>query len=186
MPHARPSVLIASLVLVTAVPAAGHELSTSREAAIGVSATLSRFVQVDARLYRGEEPDSVELEALQRLGVRTVISLRTDTAARARVEALGMRFVHIPIPLRPLTFGVAVNRTTIEEFFRVVDDPANGIVYVHCRRGADRTGTLIGLYRIARQHWAAADAYREARGLGMRWWLFRVEDLFERFAAQPV
>jgi protein tyrosine phosphatase (PTP) superfamily phosphohydrolase (DUF442 family) len=148
-----------------------------------IATSIKRFIRVDARLYRGEEPDPADLAALRNLGVQTVISFRKDGSERKLVEDLGMTFVHIPISLNPFTFGIRLHQTAIEEFFRVVDNPANGIVFVHCRRGADRTGAFVGLYRIARQQWDATAAYREARRIGMRWWYFGVEDQFERFAA---
>ncbi|MPZ18779.1 MAG: hypothetical protein GEV06_12820 [Luteitalea sp.] len=69
----------------------------------------------------------------------------------------------------------------VATFFEIVDDPAHHPVFVHCRRGADRTGTFVGLYRIARQGWDGDEAYDEAREVGMRWWYFRVKGYLEDF-----
>jgi protein tyrosine/serine phosphatase len=57
-------------------------------------------------------------------------------------------------------------------------------VFLHCRRGADRTGTLVAMYRIARQRWTAASAYEEARATVMRWWHYPVKGYLERFASR--
>jgi len=42
-------------------------------------------------------------------------------------------------------------------------------VFVHCKRGADRTGTIIGCYRIAHEGWTADRALSEAKQYGMSW-----------------
>jgi protein-tyrosine phosphatase len=43
----------------------------------------------------------------------------------------------------------------------------NGSVFVHCKRGADRTGVVIASYRIDRDGWDNVHALSEARALGM-------------------
>jgi protein tyrosine phosphatase (PTP) superfamily phosphohydrolase (DUF442 family) len=180
------SAILAVLLTAAASPSAALGEATvpaSGSAHVTLGKSIKRFVQVDERLFRGEEPDQADLVALRDLGVRTVISFRTDDSERALVEGLGMTFVHIPIALNPLSFGIRLRRSAVDDFFKVVDNPASGIVFVHCRRGADRTGAFVGLYRIARQQWDPGDAYREARDIGMRWWYFGVEEQFRRFAA---
>jgi protein-tyrosine phosphatase len=36
-------------------------------------------------------------------------------------------------------------------------------VFVHCRRGADRTGVMVALYRITFDHWSADQAVEEMK-----------------------
>ena len=52
----------------------------------------------------------------------------------------------------------------------VLNQADAGPVFVHCRRGADRTGTIIACYRISHDGWHPAKALREAKGLGMAWY----------------
>lgn len=144
---------------------------------------IRRFSRVDARLFRGGQPDEAGFAHLRQLGIRTVISLRKDPQdERQLVESLGMRFVNIPLTFRPFGLGDEVPDDAIERFFDVVDDPASGTVFVHCWRGADRTGTLVALYRIARQGWDVDRAYDEARDTGMHWWFFPIKGTMARFA----
>jgi protein tyrosine/serine phosphatase len=157
------------LGLALAVPAAA-----AADAVGGAGAPIKRFSQVSAALYRGGQPDAAGYAYLRALGVRTVISLRDGDDERPLVEALGMRFVHIPITFRPLLRN-DVPDAALARFLAVVDDPASGPVFVHCRRGADRTGTFVGLYRVARQGWPLDRAYDEARRIGMRWWYARIK-----------
>jgi protein tyrosine phosphatase (PTP) superfamily phosphohydrolase (DUF442 family) len=42
-------------------------------------------------------------------------------------------------------------------------------VFIHCRRGADRTGTVIACYRIAHDGWTNRKALQEAKADGMSW-----------------
>jgi tyrosine-protein phosphatase SIW14 len=126
---------------------------------------VPRFQQVTAGLFRGGQPTPEGFGFLKWRGIRTVINLREEHAERELVEKLGMRYVYIPMD----AWDTVPDRA-VEQFLRIVNDPASQPVFVHCRRGADRTGFMIGLYRIAQQGWSAQRAYREARELGMRWW----------------
>src|ERR1039457_6128170 len=49
-----------------------------------------------------------------------------------------------------------------------VDDSASP-VFMHCRRGADRTGTVIACYRITHDGWSNRRALHEAVSYGMSW-----------------
>jgi protein tyrosine phosphatase (PTP) superfamily phosphohydrolase (DUF442 family) len=137
-------------------------------------APIKRFMQVGPHLFRGGQPDRDGLMYLSSLGVRTVVSLRNDASERALVESLGMTFVHIPVTFRPM--GGEIPRDAVNRFLAIVDNPASGPVFVHCQRGADRTGAFVGLYRMVRQGWTVEAAYDEARAIGMRWWYLSVKD----------
>jgi protein tyrosine/serine phosphatase len=40
-------------------------------------------------------------------------------------------------------------------------------VFIHCKHGCDRTGTIIACYRIEHDHWSSQAALAEARRYGM-------------------
>ena len=44
--------------------------------------------------------------------------------------------------------------------------PAQGVILLHCHYGEDRTGLLIGLYRVLVQGWTADQAYKEMLAFG--------------------
>jgi len=48
-----------------------------------------------------------------------------------------------------------------------LNDAASGPVFVHCKRGADRTGTVIALYRMVHDGWDSKRALSEAKSYGM-------------------
>lgn len=153
---------------------------------------LARFQRVDAQLYRGSQPDASGFRFLRDLGIRTVINLRLEADARetderATVESLGMRYVNVPVPDGSFfTRSRTIPPDAIQTFFDVVDAPDTGPVFVHCRRGADRTGALIAFYRIARNGWDQVRAYNEARESGMRSWYTGLRKQIEAFDASLV
>jgi len=49
----------------------------------------------------------------------------------------------------------------------LLNDTASGPVFVHCKRGADRTGTVIAVYRISHYSWDNKKALTEAKSYGM-------------------
>jgi protein tyrosine/serine phosphatase len=49
----------------------------------------------------------------------------------------------------------------------LLNDVTSGAVFVHCKRGADRTGNVIAVYRIFHDGWDSKRALSEARSYGM-------------------
>jgi tyrosine-protein phosphatase SIW14 len=127
---------------------------------------LPNFHQVNPKLFRGAQPSAGGMEQLQKLGVKTVVDLR-ESGARAEaekkvVEGLGMRYVNVPMK------GFHTPEAgQVAQVLHIIDDNTDGSVFVHCRRGADRTGTVIAVYRIAHDGWDNGKALAEARALGM-------------------
>lgn len=83
-----------------------------------------------------------------------------------------MHYVHIP-----LAGMAAPSDRQIATAFAVLNDPTAWPVFVHCRRGADRTGTVIACYRIAHDHWDNEKALSEARMQGMS----RIEHAMQQY-----
>jgi protein tyrosine/serine phosphatase len=159
--------------------------------AADATAPIARFFQVDDRLFRGAQPDLAGFKYLRDLGVRTIINLREAKDAerlneREMVESLGMKYVNIPV--KDGNFFTRSRRIPLEairSFFQVVDASDSGLVFVHCHRGADRTGAIVSFYRIARQNWDSVRAYAEARQIGMRSWYKGLQQQIDEFGREP-
>jgi protein tyrosine/serine phosphatase len=127
---------------------------------------VPNFQRVSDRLYRGGQPTAEGIAGLKQLGIRTIIDLRDRTGlpSAERKHALAHGIHYHRIPLGKL-LGPA--RATMDRILGILGDPESGPVYVHCRRGCDRTGAVIACHRIANEGWTAEEAIVEARKLGM-------------------
>ncbi len=131
-------------------------------------AGVENFHQVSATIYRGAQPTALGFQNLSKLGVKTVIDLRETDGRSAQekqmVEAAGMRYINIPLQ------GMsAPSDADVQKVLGLFNDKSMGPVFIHCRRGADRTGTMVACYRISHDGWDNAKALHEAKSNGMSW-----------------
>jgi tyrosine-protein phosphatase SIW14 len=127
---------------------------------------VRNFGQVNDHIYRGGEPTEQGLRELRAQHVILDIDLREPGKGtedeRRMAQRLGIQYVNIPLP--------ALSAPRIEDVKRVLSllgpDDA-GKIFVHCRRGKDRTGTIVACYRIQHDGWNNQRAGEEARSYGM-------------------
>ncbi len=130
---------------------------------------VPNFHRVNEHLYRGGQPSQAGFSSLAALGVKLVLDLRPPgehpVAVEERaVEAAGMRYLNLPMK------GIgAPTEAEVAHALAVLGDQANGVVFVHCRRGSDRTGTVIACYRMTHDHWENRRALEEAKSFGLSW-----------------
>lgn len=121
---------------------------------------LSNFGYVTDTLYRGAQPSAVGFQTLRHIGVSIIVNFREEAGEtrkeKQEVETLGMRYVGIPWSGRH-----APTDSQVVEFLDLVRSNPQAKIFVHCQRGADRTGTMIAAYRIAVEHKPAAEAVSE-------------------------
>ena len=149
-----PSVIAAFLLTLTlsAVSFAKHEESAFP------NIKIKNFGQMDDRFYRGARPKDSDFRDLASLGVKTVIDLTDNSRSyeEPAVKAAGLRYVNIPMVDKSYPSMDQVN-----EFLRVVNDPATGKFFVHCAGGRHRTGVMGAVYRFNVDHWTYDQAYAE-------------------------
>lgn len=144
-----------------AASAAALALTTAAASAAGQQATtpeIKNFGKVNDNYYRAARPAAGQYALLRRMGVKAVIDLRNDENAGAAelARAAGLAYFNLPLEAsRPATDEQA------GEFLRLVNDPANWPVYVHCDGGRTRTGALTAVYRIVHDDWTADRAFDE-------------------------
>jgi protein tyrosine phosphatase (PTP) superfamily phosphohydrolase (DUF442 family) len=141
----------AQSIPVPAAPSQGPALSHIR---------IDNFGKINDNYFRGAQPKGGDYAALAALGVKTVIDLQKDGPSNEAgyVKATGMNFFRIG-----MTTTAAPTDAQIAQFFKIVNDPANQPVFVHCAGGRHRTGTMTALYRMTFDAWTPTQAYNEMK-----------------------
>ncbi|MHC4154791.1 MAG: fused DSP-PTPase phosphatase/NAD kinase-like protein [Planctomycetota bacterium] len=145
-----------------AVPFGSAGFNTSREAEGKKKwaeplelAGVENFHKVSEQLYRGAQPSAEGMEQLKKLGIKTVVSLRSFHSDRDEIGDVNLGYEHIT--MKPWH----AEDKEVVRFLKIVSDPNRVPVFVHCQRGADRTGTMCAIYRAAVQGWSKAEAIDE-------------------------
>jgi protein tyrosine/serine phosphatase len=150
-----PSALFTAISLVVALSAAAVAQESQK-----TKVNIKNFGQMDERFFRGGQPKEDEYKELAALGINTVIDLREDPEPyeKPAVEALGMRYVNIPMIAKKYP-----EATQVEQFLKLVDDPSTGKFYVHCAGGRHRTGVMGAVYRFNHYGWDFEKVYAEMK-----------------------
>jgi tyrosine-protein phosphatase SIW14 len=142
---------------------------------------VPNFHQVDEHVYRGAQPHGQGFSGLAKIGIKTVIDLRGEASEENEVQTAGMRYVRLP-----WSGYKAPADSQISSVLALLSDNTAWPVFVHCKRGADRTGTAIACYRIVHDHWSNQEALAEAKTFGMSSMEVAMERFILRFKALPV
>lgn len=111
--------------------------------------------KVSDSLYRSAQPSAEGMVNLSVLGIKSVVSLRAFHSDREVLGTTGLVYERIPIKTwHP-------EREDVVRFLKIATDPARTPLLVHCQHGADRTGTMVAIYRVAVQGWSKTEAVRE-------------------------
>jgi tyrosine-protein phosphatase SIW14 len=121
---------------------------------------IQNFGQMDEHYFRGAQPEPGDYKSLKDLGVATVIDLRNDPTdyEKTEVEALGMKYVNIP-----MSGWKSPKDRDLDTFLNLINDPATGTIFVHCKAGIHRTGVAGAVYRFTKYGWDYDKAYQEMK-----------------------
>jgi protein tyrosine phosphatase (PTP) superfamily phosphohydrolase (DUF442 family) len=146
---------------------------------------IMNFDQVDAHVYRGAQPTGEGFKNLAKLGIKTIVDLR-ETDGRAQAEkraviAAGMTYVNVPMTgLTPPT------DSEITRILALLENSKSGPVFVHCRRGADRTGAVIAAYHIQHDKWDNARALKDAKAHSMSFFQIPRQNYIRKFRPRTI
>lgn len=139
------------------------------------SKDLRNLYKVNANFYRGGQPTEAGIRQLKAMGIRAIIDLRgNDDRSKKEerwVRAAGMRFINV----HESNWRKPTNKS-IDGILKQIDITENQPVFVHCKRGSDRTGTVVAVYRITHDGWSAKQANDEAKKFGFGWWQVWMRD----------
>jgi protein-tyrosine phosphatase len=145
----------------TAVLLVAALASTAAASANLSQVRIDNFGRVNDNYYRGAQPEGRDYTDLATIGVKTLVNLTSDDAdpvERAMAERAGMQYFQIP-----MTTHQPPTDAQLAQFMRIVNDPANQPVYVHCVGGRHRTGVMTAAYRMSEDGWNADRAFKEMK-----------------------
>ena len=123
---------------------------------------LDNFGSVAVHIYRSGQPDAVGFDTLKDVGVSTILKLNSESLVEETTWCAERDIALIQKPM-----GTFIN--SVAAVLEIADllDKKFGMVLVHCQHGRDRTGLIVGAYRIKYQGWTVeqADAERKAYGV---------------------
>jgi tyrosine-protein phosphatase SIW14 len=151
----------------------------------GSPAGIKNFDKVDDHVYRGAQPSDEGFRALAKLGVKSILDLREaddrSAAERRTVTAAGMTYINVP-----MTGLTAPTEAEMTKILALLEDTTTGPVFVHCKRGADRTGAVIAAYHIDHDKWENDKALKDAMAHSMSFFQLPRQSFIRKFQPRTI
>jgi len=143
---------------------------------------MPNYAVVGPGIFRGAAPTSEGLRKLKAQGIHTIIDLRIEKKGQADEEgtakALGFKRIRIPMGRE------APTEKQVALFLQTLENAAHEPVFVHCQHGADRTGAMVGIWRVTHQGWGFDQTYKEMRKYGFKPYLSELKGAVQRRATK--
>ena len=159
-----------ALLAQNAAPAGADRISVSSAQKLELPG-VGNFGRVTPTLYRGGQPKAQGFQELRKHGVEIVVNFRDERgkieSERRIVEAQGMRSVSIAFPTSD-----DPTQEQVAEFLQLLRANPQKKIFVHCHLGADRTGAMVAVYRMAAENWTPQQALQEMHTFHYHhfWW----------------
>lgn len=111
--------------------------------------------KVSGALYRSAQPTAEGMQNLKVHGIKTIINLRSFHSDRKEIGDTGLGYEHIYMK------AWHPEEKEVVRFLQLVTDPDRTPALVHCMHGADRTGVMSAVYRVAIEGWTKEEALEE-------------------------
>lgn len=118
-------------------------------------AGVENFAKVTPTLWRGAQPTADGFRNLEAAGVKTIVSLRDRYDDLPQLAGTKLKYLRVP------AHAWDPKDAQIILVLRILQDPNNWPVFVHCAEGRDRTGYVVATYRMIIENWQADDAIHE-------------------------
>ncbi len=168
MTHA---LLIVALLFAISAPQTSPATSSPSPTPLPSGATpiegVRNYTKVDATIGCAGATEVKALPGIAKLGYKAVLNLREETEAgvsigesRAAAEAIGLRYLHLPFK------SSAPDVKAADEFLKLVADPANQPLFIHCGSG-NRVAALWLIKRMVIDKWTEERSLAEAKAIGL-------------------
>jgi protein tyrosine/serine phosphatase len=144
---------------------------------------LSNFgIVAENQLYRGGMPvGELTYDQLVDLGIKTVINLKIeDSAVEYVAEQNQLLKRDINLHYLPLPNVAPPTMLQIMEFLTIVYNTEMKPVFIHCHRGADRTGNMAAVFRVTQGYsasWSLLEA--EKYNIASSFHNYKIESVYQ-------
>ncbi|VEU21110.1 DEKNAAC102058 [Brettanomyces naardenensis] len=131
---------------------------------VGVYTPPENFALVCSTIYRSSFPRVENFEFLETLRLKAVICLIPEEYPpenREFDERNGIKFFQVGLSGNKEPF-VKIKPELVTEALKIIADPANQPILIHCNRGKHRTGCVVGCIRKL-QRWSLSMIFDEYR-----------------------
>ena len=111
--------------------------------------------RISDELYGGGQPTVEGFRQLKTMGVKTVINLRFFHNDKEKIAVTDLAYEEIPMNVWH------AEDEDVVRFLKLLADKKRTPFYFYCNLGADRTGLMCAVYRIAVQGWTKDEAITE-------------------------
>jgi protein tyrosine phosphatase (PTP) superfamily phosphohydrolase (DUF442 family) len=117
--------------------------------------SVANMYRIEDGLYRAAQPTAAGFTELAALGLHGVLDVAGGAGDEPLLRSDTIKTFHVPMSAWGLHDDLVLRA------LRIMADPSNRPLLIHCQHGADRTGAMVALYRVVVQGWKKADAIRE-------------------------
>jgi tyrosine-protein phosphatase SIW14 len=163
-----------------------QEAIPSEHPAPGTS--IVHFVKIDDGVYGGSKPrNDADFAFLQSTGVRYILEVHflpfLNGPERRKAKRHGIKMVSVSMNASPMP----PSEKHVNQALRIMNSKDRQPVYLHCVLGRDRTGLVLGLYRIYFNGVSKEKAALEMKASGFRrsWFVAGLKRYFEKHTAIP-
>jgi protein tyrosine/serine phosphatase len=110
--------------------------------------------KVDEGVYRSEQPDKEQFQALERYGIKEILNLRYWHSDSRPAKETGLRLHRIKMNAHD------ANDFDVVSALRIIKN-RKGPILIHCHHGSDRTGLIVAMYKITFRNVSKEDAINE-------------------------
>lgn len=129
-------------------------METNNQAEIVNLEGLENLYQVNTELYRSEQPSNSEMEALEKLGLKTILNLRQFHSDDDEAKNTSLKLERVKINTWTISYEEVI------ESLKIIHKSEKPVL-VHCKHGSDRTGCVVAASRMVFDGWTKEEAIKE-------------------------
>lgn len=139
---------------------------------------IPNFQTTNPYIFRGARPKVEGLNYLKSVKIKTIINLEDNMDAvnseQRYLQGSGIQYFSFP-----MSAFKTPNDQQVSQILKLLANPAAYPVFIHCHYGMDRTGLMIGLYRVLFEKWSPNQAYQEMLQYGFHPKLTYLDNYFK-------